>query len=94
MAVEAESGYKQELHRGIGFLGNLSITLSFLTPTASLFPIRHYDQQVSRWIDAHHAGRGTGAATRSSGESAVRSLRLVSGPHHTANAVISDSRMT
>jgi amino acid transporter len=29
--------YSQDLRRGIGFLGNLAITLSFLTPTASVF---------------------------------------------------------
>lgn len=39
-----------------------------------------------------HAARGTG--TRSAGESVLRSLSLVSGPHHNENAAISDNRMT
>ena len=37
MAHESPSQYPQQLKRGLGFLGNASITLSFLTPTASLF---------------------------------------------------------
>jgi amino acid transporter len=33
----SDGRYAQQLHRGIPFLGNLAITLSFLTPTASVF---------------------------------------------------------
>ena len=37
MAGEVTRRYPQQLSRSLGFLGNLSITLSFLTPTVSLF---------------------------------------------------------
>ena len=36
-AQASGASYRQELRRSIGFLGNLAITLSFLTPTASVF---------------------------------------------------------
>jgi amino acid transporter len=34
-----EMGYEQELHRGLNFLGNLALTVSDITPTASLLVI-------------------------------------------------------
>ena len=42
--VEGESllhdmGYEQELHRGLNFLGNIALTVSDITPTASLLVI-------------------------------------------------------
>jgi amino acid transporter len=37
MATESPSHEPQRLSKSLGFLGNLSITLSFLTPTVSLF---------------------------------------------------------
>jgi amino acid transporter len=34
-----DMGYEQELHRGLNFLGNIALTVSDITPTASLLVI-------------------------------------------------------
>lgn len=36
---EPEKAYEQQLHRAIGVIGNLAITLSAITPAASVFII-------------------------------------------------------